>query len=835
MKDTQLTRVSRYEQKKRHKMVKAKKHWVVIGLLFGGLALGSVSQAHTVSADVWTANTVESIQQRLTETSKEFVMERGDTIWNLGLALNVKNPMTLLYDNGFSDGEQYTIAVGTRITVDGSRITVTDPDGNIIGDKVVTDTEKIETDKTIAGQKSDTPSKPVTTDKDGYVKEETATKPNATTPDNVEQNKPSTKPNVTAPGGVGQTKPSTDAGDNTPEKPSTPTPDKPAPEQPKPETPVAPTPDEPSQPETPVAPTPDEPSQPETPSEPETPETPTVNDNLLTGVPETQVPGNLPNNTASLNALLDALVKEDAAIDAKLNELRSWVTSNADINAKYEQAIQAHETSKGLLATLSSFDGQTIPSVDQHIESYPELSSILEQAYVGRDAIANINTQYGVLSEKQAIVASIQAVIDQLSTEMATIEQRTIDLQTQLEALELNPDADDYQEQLETLTYEIGLSKVNYLQKSAVRDEQASLKATASAEVDAQQAIINGAKSEVENAKAAYAQQLQSLDTRIAQEWAAVEALTQSKERFDTVQKAIDALVARKQTIVTHKQNIQVKLDQIKELEEAKKALTAARNAAISEIESIGSWNEASKAVQKETIATIKNATTIDAVNAAVTQYKNLHAENTSLVNARKAAQSKLNGMAIANKKPYSDRLNSATSIAGIEQIMKDAKAQEDKEIQDQNNKKDQAARVSQLLSAKINQERKSVGLKSLGVDVFASAATDVRAAEITTKFSHTRPNGSDFDTALVEQDKIQTSQSNVKPENRVSWGENLVWADMGMPSSDEEVAQYLFELWVNSPGHYSNMTDPDYTHYGLSVTQVGNKFYAAQIFTQYI
>lgn len=821
MKDTQLTRVSRYEQKKRHKMVKAKKHWVVIGLLFGGLALGSVSQAHTVSADVWTANTVESIQQRLTESSKEFVMERGDTIWNLGLALNVKNPMTLLYDNGFSDGEQYTIAVGTRITVDGSRITVTDPDGNIIGDKVVTDTEKIETDKTIAGQKSDTPSKPVTTDKDGYVKEETATKPNATTPGNVEQNKPSTKPNVTAPGGVGQNKPSTDSGDKSPEKPSTPTPDNPTPEQPKPETPVAPT--------------PDEPSQPETPSEPEIPETPTVNDNLLTGVPETQVPGNLPNNTASLNALFDALVKEDAAIDAKLNELRSWVTSNTDINAKYEQAIQAHETSKGLLAALSSFDGQNIPSVDQHIESYPELSSILAQANVWRDAIANVNTQQGVLSEKQAIVASIQAVMDQLSTEMATMEQRTIDLQTQLEALELNPDADDYQEQLETLTYEIGLSKVNYLQKSAVRDEQASLKATASADVDAQQALINGAQSEVENAKAAYTQQLQSLDTRIAQDWVAVEALTQSKEEFDTVQKAIDALVARKQAIVTHKQNIQVKLDQIKELEEAKKALTAARNAAISEIESIGSWNEASKAVQKETIATIKNATTIDAVNAAVNQYKNLHAENTSLVNARKAAQSKLNGMAIANKKPYSDRLNSATSIAGIEQIMKDAKAQEDKEIQEQNNKKDQAARVSQLLSAKINQERTSVGLKALSVDVFASAATDVRAAEITTKFDHTRPDGSAFDTALFEQDKIQTSQSNVKPENRVSWGENLVWADMGMPSSDEEVAQYLFEIWVDSPGHYSNITDPDYTHYGLSVTQVGYGFYAAQIFTQYI
>ena len=163
--------IQQQSRKYRAKMVKSKKRWLVYGLVFGSLLFSSAMPVTDVHASGWSANTVEQIIERIDHKTNSITMIEGDTVWNIGLAINIKNPMQLLYDNGFKDGDQYTLQVGTVISWDGNRVTVKDPSGKIIGDKIVSDEEKFEPEKTVANQASDIPSKPVQTDKNGYVKQ----------------------------------------------------------------------------------------------------------------------------------------------------------------------------------------------------------------------------------------------------------------------------------------------------------------------------------------------------------------------------------------------------------------------------------------------------------------------------------------------------------------------------------------------------------------------------------------------------------------------------------------------------------------------------------------
>lgn len=51
-----------------------------------------------------------------------------------------------------------------------------------------------------------------------------------------------------------------------------------------------------------------------------------------------------------------------------------------------------------------------------------------------------------------------------------------------------------------------------------------------------------------------------------------------------------------------------------------------------------------------------------------------------------------------------------------------------------------------------VNEERSKAGLPALNVMTDLTAAANVRAVEIKQSFSHTRPNGSSFSTAIKEQ-----------------------------------------------------------------------------------
>ena len=108
---------------------------------------------------------------------------------------------------------------------------------------------------------------------------------------------------------------------------------------------------------------------------------------------------------------------------------------------------------------------------------------------------------------------------------------------------------------------------------------------------------------------------------------------------------------------------------------------------------------------------------------------------------------------------------------------------------------------------AKVNEIRVANGLNTLRYDASLEASAAVRANELTVRFSHTRPNGSDWYT--------------VNPD--LMYGENL--AD-GYTTADAVV-----NAWMASPEHKANILKPDFTTVAVSTTVKNGKTYWAQEF----
>ena len=112
-----------------------------------------------------------------------------------------------------------------------------------------------------------------------------------------------------------------------------------------------------------------------------------------------------------------------------------------------------------------------------------------------------------------------------------------------------------------------------------------------------------------------------------------------------------------------------------------------------------------------------------------------------------------------------------------------------------------------------VNMERSKNGLSPLTLDKSVESAAIVRAKEIVNSFSHTRPNGSSFSTALQEQGvKYMAS------------GENIAWGQ----KSPEAVMQG----WMNSAGHRANILNSKFTKIGVGHYQINATNYWTQLFT---
>lgn len=96
-----------------------------------------------------------------------------------------------------------------------------------------------------------------------------------------------------------------------------------------------------------------------------------------------------------------------------------------------------------------------------------------------------------------------------------------------------------------------------------------------------------------------------------------------------------------------------------------------------------------------------------------------------------------------------------------------------------------------------VNEERARAGLRPLTVQSGVAGAAQVRAKEIERSFSHTRPDGSSFNTALT-----------AAGVNFRGAGENIAYG--------QNSPQKVMEGWMNSSGHRANILNASYTSIGV-------------------
>lgn len=113
-----------------------------------------------------------------------------------------------------------------------------------------------------------------------------------------------------------------------------------------------------------------------------------------------------------------------------------------------------------------------------------------------------------------------------------------------------------------------------------------------------------------------------------------------------------------------------------------------------------------------------------------------------------------------------------------------------------------------------VNEERAKRGLSPLTIEKSIESAALVRAKETEVSFSHTRPDGSSFSSALKEQGVSYKGA-----------GENIAWGQ----KSPEAVMQ----AWMNSDGHRANILNAKFTKIGVGYYQNSQGTnYWTQLFT---
>lgn len=122
----------------------------------------------------------------------------------------------------------------------------------------------------------------------------------------------------------------------------------------------------------------------------------------------------------------------------------------------------------------------------------------------------------------------------------------------------------------------------------------------------------------------------------------------------------------------------------------------------------------------------------------------------------------------------------------------------------------------AQEVLAQCNAQRQANGIAALSLDPELTKAANIRAQEIATLFSHTRPDGRKCFTVL---DQIGYSYW--------SAGENIA-AGYGNSSA-------VMNGWINSPGHRSNILNAGFKRLGVGYVYIPNSeygYYWVQIFS---
>lgn len=128
----------------------------------------------------------------------------------------------------------------------------------------------------------------------------------------------------------------------------------------------------------------------------------------------------------------------------------------------------------------------------------------------------------------------------------------------------------------------------------------------------------------------------------------------------------------------------------------------------------------------------------------------------------------------------------------------------------------------SKLLSD-INQLRAEQGLSALTLDTSLNDIAEIRSNEIIHNWSHTRPDGTSG-CDMISEDNYR--------------GENLSYIsydDFDFSASDQtDAADSIFSSLKDSPAHYDNMVNSNYTKIGIS-TSVSQTNSGVSLFTAYM
>ena len=103
-----------------------------------------------------------------------------------------------------------------------------------------------------------------------------------------------------------------------------------------------------------------------------------------------------------------------------------------------------------------------------------------------------------------------------------------------------------------------------------------------------------------------------------------------------------------------------------------------------------------------------------------------------------------------------------------------------------------------------VNTERRKVGVRPLRMSTDLMQATAIRARELTERFSHTRPDGSDCFSVLRDRNR--------------HLGENIA-AGQSSPAS-------VVDSWMHSSGHRANILNARFSEIGIGYCYDGNSEY---------
>jgi len=165
------------------------------------------------------------------------------------------------------------------------------------------------------------------------------------------------------------------------------------------------------------------------------------------------------------------------------------------------------------------------------------------------------------------------------------------------------------------------------------------------------------------------------------------------------------------------------------------------------------------------------------------------------------------------------DSLPSEQPAQESQQLSQTKDAAETNNTAEMNSSEIDYATVQSEIIRLTNELRSEKGLNSLSENEALNQGAEIRAEETEESFSHTRPDGREaftvFDDGIVYDYQIV--------------GENLGMATYHM--NETEMAELIFNGWVESEGHYENLVRPEFEEIGVGIHYDGEFLYATQLF----